>query len=133
MKNLIPNDSLFNITSHIFNIQNNRNEKISTFDCFYSPSTESLCIIIEDKNKYSDLSKQIVANLMDFASQANAKSLVLLLNKNNKEWVKIMQSMMMIGFQNDPKIKTAKLLEKDYKFLKMDIRNQSDVIEEVIF
>ena len=70
---------------------------------------------------------------MDFASQANAKSLVLLLNKNNKEWVKIMQSMMMIGFQNDPKIKTAKLLEKDYKFLKMDIRNQSDVIEEVIF
>lgn len=140
VKSLIPNDSLFNINSHIFNIQTNKKEKISTFDCFYSPSTESLCIVIEEKNKYSDLSKEIVVNLMEFSCKVNAKTLLLLLDKKNKDWgiyniklVKIMQSMMMIGFSNDPKFKTAKLSDKEYKLLRMDIKNKSEVIEEVIF
>ena len=47
--------------------------------------------------------------------------------------VKIMQSMMMIGFQNDPKLKTGKISEKEFKLLKMDFTTQSDAIEEVIF
>ena len=86
IKKLIPNNSLFNINSHIFNIQNNKKEKISTFDCFYSPSTESLSIIIEEKNKYSELSKEIVINLMEFAGKVNAKTLILLLDRKNKDY-----------------------------------------------
>jgi hypothetical protein len=41
--------------------------------------------------------------------------------------------MMMIGFTNDPKFKTAKVSDKEYKLLKMEIKSQSEVIEEVIF
>lgn len=44
-----------------------------------------------------------------------------------------MQSMMMVGFQNDTQFKTAKLIEKEYKMLKMELRTQSDAIEEVTF
>ena len=86
VKNLIPKDSLFNINSHIFNIQNNRKEKRSTFDCFYSPSTESLSVIIEEKNKYSELSKEIVINLIEFAEKVNAKTLLILMDRKNKDY-----------------------------------------------
>ena len=41
--------------------------------------------------------------------------------------------MMMIGFQNDAQFKTAKFYEKEFKLLKMDLRTQSDAIEEVTF
>ena len=140
MKTIMPKDSLFNINSHIFNFQNNTNQKICSFDCFYSASTDSMCIIIEENNKYSDLSKEIVFNLMEFSTKVNAKTLLLFLDKKNKDWgikiinlVKIMQSMMMIGFQNDPKLKTGKISEKEFKLLKMDFTTQSDAIEEVIF
>jgi len=68
---------------------------------------------------------------MDFATKASAKQLILLLDRKNKDYVKIMQSMMMVGFGNDAKNKTAKLENKEYKLMKMDCKSVE--IEEITF
>ena len=131
IKTSIDDNTLFKINSEVLNIQNNQHEIISSLDCFYSPTNEALCIIIEENVKLKELSKEIIANIMDFASKVSAKSLILLLDRKNKDYVKIMQSMMMVGFINDNKNKTAKLKEKEYKLLKLESKITD--FEEIAF
>lgn len=131
LKNSINDITIFKINSEVLNIQNNKNELISSLDCFYSPATEALCIIIEHNIRLKELSKEIITNLMDFASKISAKSLILLIDKKNLNYVKIIQSMMIIGFANDKKYKTAILMGKEYKLLRLDCIYEG--IEEVTF
>ena len=132
LKNSIHENTLFKINSEILNIQNNKQEIVSSLDCFYSSSTEALCLIIDENVKLKELCKEVISNLMDFAGKVNAKTIILLLdNKKNKDYVKIMQSMMMIGFQTDKKHKFANLMGKEYKLLKFDVSLSE--IEEIAF
>lgn len=68
------------------------------------------------------------------------KNLIMLLDRKNKDYgknlvnlVSILQGMLMIGFQNDPKIKIAKLQDKEYKVLKMNLKAQDAEIEDIAF
>jgi hypothetical protein len=131
LRNSTQDNTLFKINSEVFNIHSNKQELISSLDCFYSPSNEALCIIIEDQVKLKELSKQIISNLMEFSTKVSAKSLILLIDKKNKEYVKIMQSMMMIGFNNDSNNKSANISGKEYKVLKLD--TNTGEIEEIAF
>jgi len=130
-KSSISENTLFRINSQVLNIQNNKHEIISSIDCFYSPANEALCVIVDEKVKISSLSREIISNIMEFAAKAAAKSVILLLDKKNKEYIKIMQSMMMIGFMNDANYRTANLMEKEYKLLKLDVKHQE--LEEIAF
>ena len=69
VKGNLPENSLFNINSVMFNLANNKEEIKNKFSCFYNPSLEALCVLIEEKFKYADLSKEIVMNLTDFAQK----------------------------------------------------------------
>ena len=131
LKSSIIDNTLFKINSEVVNIENNKQEVISSLDCFYSPNNEALCIIIGEKVKIKDLSKEFMVNIIDFASKVSAKSLILLLDKKNKDYVKIMQSMMMVGFINDIKNKTANLMEIEYKVLKFECKITN--FEEIAF
>jgi len=73
IKSQIKENTLFNITSLIFNLENNREETLRKYNCFYNPSLEALCIMLEDSTKYSDLSKEIVMKLMEFAEKNEFK------------------------------------------------------------
>jgi len=130
-KSSISDNTMFKINSEVLNIQNNKQEVVSSLDCFYAPTNEALCIVIDDKLKINELSKEIIANVMEFANKVSAKSMILLLDRKNKDYVKIMQSMMMIGFANDNTHKTAKLMEKEYKVLKFEVKHTE--IEEISF
>ncbi len=89
--------------------------------------------MIDDGTKYSDLSKEIVMNLMDFTQKMQIKNIILLLERKNRDYVKILQGMMTIGFQNDSSLKITKVGGKDYKVLKMQIKLQPEEIEEIAF
>jgi hypothetical protein len=106
---------------------------VSKYNCFINPSLEALCIIVEDITKYSDLSKEIVINLMTFAQKMGIKNLILFLDRKNKDYVKILQGMMTVGFSNETSMKTCKLGEKDYKILKMTMNLVQEDIEEIPF
>jgi len=89
--------------------------------------------MIEDTMKYSDLSKEMVINLMEFAQKMSVKNLALLLDKKTRDYVKILQGMMTVGFENDTQQKVVKVLNKDYKLLKMSLPTVSEQIEEIAF
>ena len=133
LKSQIPENTIFNINSIIFNLENNKEEILNKYNCFYNPSLEALCIMIEDATKYSDLSKEIVMNLMDFAHKMAIKNLILMIDRKNKDYVKILQGMMTVGFTNDPNYKVTKIGSKDYKILKMTLKVVQDDIEEIAF
>lgn len=129
----MPENTLFNINSIIFNLENNQQEVLNKYNCFYNPSLEALCIMIEDVTKYSEISKDIIMNLIDFSQKMNIKNLVLLLDRKNKDYVKILQGMMTVGFQSDTVLKVSKIGNKEYKVLKMIVKTTSSEIEEIRF
>lgn len=133
LKQSLPENSLFNISSLVFNLENNKEEILSKYSCFYNPSQEALCILIEEGTKYSDLSKEIVMNIMEFAQKVAIKNLILLVSRKSKDYVKIIQSMMTVGFGNDENLKVTKIGGKDFKVLKMTIKNIPEEIEEIAF
>jgi hypothetical protein len=106
---------------------------VNRYNCFYNPNLEALCIIVEDATKYADLSKEIVLNLMTFAQKMSIKNIILLLDRKNRDYVKILQGMMTVGFSNDMNMKTCKLADKEYKVLKMTMKPVQDEIEEIPF
>ena len=89
--------------------------------------------MIEQGIKYSDLSKEIVMNMMDFTERMSIKNIVLLLDRRNKDYIKILQGMMTVGFTNEEKMKTVKISEKEYKVLKMTLKHLQDEIQEIAF
>jgi len=125
-------NSLFYINSFVYNIEKSKDELINNFKCFYSPSQEAVCIIIETEVKYANLSREIMMNLMEFARKVEAKNLLLMLDKKNTEYVKILQGVMTVGFTNDKKIKTSTINEKDYKLLKMEMKAETNIEEITI-
>ena len=133
VKQQLPENTLFNISSLIFNLENNKEEVLSKYNCFFNPALEALCIIIEEGTKYSDLSKEIVMNMMDFASKMSLKNIILLLDRKNRDYIKIMQGMMTVGFSNDNAMKMTKVSGRDYKVLKMTLKTTPEEIEEISF
>ena len=131
LKNELPKDSLFNISSLIFNIDSNKEEVLTKYSCFFQESTDSLCILIEEHSKYVDLSKETMINLIDFAQKLGINAIFLLLARKNPEYVKLLQGMMTIGFENDSSTKTTKIEGKVYKVLKMNLKQED--IEELDF
>lgn len=89
--------------------------------------------MVEKGLKYVDLSKEIVMNFIDFAQKMNIKNLIMLLDRKNKDYVKILQSMMTVGFTNDKALASVKIGEIDYKVLKMTVSSSQQEVEEIAF
>jgi len=88
--------------------------------------------MVENSFKYIDLSKEIVMNFIDFAKM-NVKHLIMLLDRKNKDYVKILQSMMTVGFTNDKSLATVKIADVNYKVLKMTVSSSQQDVEEIAF
>lgn len=133
LKNELPKNSVFNISSLVFNLESHKEEVLSNYTCFYQSATESLCILIEDTAKYVDFSKEIMMNLMDFAQKLGINAIFLLIARKNKEYVKLLQGMMTVGFVQEETMKTTKIEGKMYKVLKMNLKQVPDAIQEIDF
>ena len=129
----IYKNTLFNINSLIFNIESHQEEVLSKYDCYYNSNNNSFCIIIGENSKYSDFSKEIMMNLMDFSQKLSISSINLLICRKNKDYVKLLQGMLTVGFTNDEVTKTTQIDGKNYKILKMSLSKAQAEIEEVDF
>ena len=133
LKEKIPKNTIFNINSLVFNIESHQEEVLSKYDCYYNSNNNSFCIIIGDNAKYSDFSKEIMMNLMDFSQKLSISSINLLICRKNKDYVKLLQGMLTVGFTNDDVAKTTQIDGKNYKILKMSLSKAQAEIEEVDF
>ena len=133
LKEKIPKNTIFNINSLVFNIESHQEEVLSKYDCYYNSNNNSFYIIIGDNAKYSDFSKEIMMNLMDFSQKLSISSINLLICRKNKDYVKLLQGMLTVGFTNDEVTKTTQIDGKNYKILKMSLSKAQAEIEEVDF
>lgn len=72
-------------------------------------------------------------NMMDFAQKLGIIAIILLIARKNKDYVKLVQGMMTVGFEHDQQVKTTKIDGKMYKVLKLSFKNGSEEIQEVEF
>ena len=89
--------------------------------------------MVEKGLKYIDLSKEMIMSFIDFAQKMKINNLVMLLDRKNKDYVKILQSVMTVGFSNDKNLKSVKISDMEYKTLKMNINLNQPAIEEIAF
>jgi len=89
--------------------------------------------MVEKGLKYIDLSKEIVMNFIDFGQKMNIKNLIMLLDRKNKDYVKILQSLMTVGFAYEKALASVKIGDIEYKVLKMTVSSNQQEVEEIAF
>ena len=133
LKNKIPKSQIFEINSLIFNITKNKKEILTKYNCFYDEKSNSLSLIISEDLCFSDFTKEIMMNLFDFAQKVGIETIYFLVAKKNSQYIRIVQDLMVVGFEIDEKMKTVKIEGNVYKVLVLPIKEEYDEIEEVFF
>ena len=133
LKNQIPKSQIFEINSLIFNITKHKKEILTKYNCFYDEKSNSLSLIISEDLCFSDFTKEIMMNLFDFAQKVGIETIYFLVAKKNSQYIRIVQDLMVVGFEIDEKMKTVKIEGNVYKVLVLPIKEEYDEIEEVFF
>ena len=133
LKNQIPKNQIFHINSLIFNITKHKREILSKYECYYDESSNALSLLLSEEICYSDFTKEIMINLLEFTQKVGIDTIYFLVAKKNKQYLRIIQDLMIVGFEADENVKNTTIDGNVYKILKMPIKEESDEIEEVMF
>ena len=72
-------------------------------------------------------------NIFDFCQKVGIDTIYFLIAKKNAQYIRIVQDLMIVGFEIDEKTKTVKIEGNVYKVLSLPIKEEYDEIEEVFF
>ena len=98
------NMSLFNISKLVCN------NSYKEHQCFlYHANLETFCIIIDEEEKYENISNKSFINIFKYAQDLKIKTIFLFLNEKNKDIFKIKQTIMLMGFEKENTINSALL------------------------
>ena len=132
-KNQIPRNKIFEINSLMFNITKHKKEILTKYKCFFDEKSNSLTLILSKDICFSDFTKEIMINLFDFSQKVGIETIYFLVAKKNAQYIKIVQDLMIVGFEIDEKTKTVNIEGNVYKVLSLPIKEEYDEIEEVFF
>lgn len=133
LKEQIPKNQIFRINSLIFNITKHKREILSKYDCYYDESSNSLSLLLSEEICYSDFTKEIMINLLDFTQKVGIDVIYFLVAKKNQQYLRIIKDLMIVGFEVEENVKNTTIDGQVYKILKMPVNEESDEIEEVMF
>lgn len=128
-KSQIPRNKIFRINSLIFNLEKHQKELLSEYDCYYNEEANSLSIIFSEKINYADFTKEIMMNLLEFAQKVKIEQIYFLISRKNKQYARILQDLMIVGFETDENNKTAVIEGSVYKVLRMEVCDYDEEIE----
>ena len=132
-KTEIPKGKIFEINSLIFNITKHKEEILSKYECYYDEKSNSLSVIFTEKICFEDFTKEIMLNMFEFAKKIGIETIYFLVSKKNQQYIRIVQDLMIVGFEVDEKMKTINIEGNAYKVLYLSIKEDFDEIEEVTF
>ena len=72
-------------------------------------------------------------NFLEFAQKVGIETIYFLVAKKNSEYIKIVQDLMIVGFEIDENLKTVNIDGNVYKVLVLPVKDEFDEIEEVFF
>ena len=133
LKNHFPKSKIFEINSLIFNIAKHKKEILTKYKCSYDESSNSLSFILTEDICFSDFTKEIMLNIFEFCQKVGIETIYFLVAKKNAQYIKIVQDLMIVGFEVDENLKTVNIDGKVYKVLMLPVKEEYDEIEEVFF
>lgn len=131
LKSAIPKNKIFLINSLIFNITKHKKEILTKYQCFYDEASNSLNILLTQDLCFADLTKEIMINLLEMTRKVGIETIYFLVAKKNEQYLKIVQDLMIVGFEVDEKNKSINIEGNSYKVLKLSVKEQDDEIEEI--
>ena len=133
LKKQIPKSKIFEINSLIFNITKHKREILTKYKCSYDESSNSLSFILSEDICFSDFTKEIMMNIFDFCQKVGIDTIYFLIAKKNAQYIRIVQDLMIVGFEVDENIKTVNIDGNVYKVLMLPVKEEYDEIEDVFF
>ena len=128
----IPKNKIFEISSKFFNITKHKQEVLSKYECFYDEGSNTLTLILTEKNSFSEFSKEIMMNLFSFTQKVGIDTICFLLSKKNPQYPRILQDLMIVGFKPNPNKKEIPVGADVYKVMEI-ATNSDEEIEEFYF
>ena len=69
----------------------------------------------------------------EFCQKVGIETIYFLVAKKNAQYIRIVQDLMIVGFEVDENLKTVNIDGKVYKVLMLTVKEEYDEIEEVFF
>ncbi len=127
----LPKNKIFRINSLIFNEEKQTEEINNKYDCIYNDVNNVLYIIINEKYNYKNFTKDKLLNILEFSISLGINAISLLISKKNKQYLNILQDMMIVGFSLEDNTHKISIDEKEYKILKMNVKDICQEIKEI--
>ena len=103
----------------------------NVYDCIYNEKDNLLYLIITEKDNYNNFTKDKLINILEFSISLGIDKICLLVSKKNSQYLNIIQDMLIVGFKPEENLKKIKIDGKEYKILKMYIKDICQEIKEV--
>ena len=132
LKEKLPKNKIFRINSLFYNIQKQCKEVHDQYYCIYSEKNNYLYLIFNTKFNYSEFTKDWLINILDFSVSVGIDSICLLVAKNNKMYLNIIQDMLIVGFEPMENVPKITIDGNVYKTLKMPTKDIYQEIKEII-
>ena len=109
------------------------NNSSKEHQCFlYHANLGSFCIIIDEEEKFQNISKTTMLNFFNYAEELNVKFIFLLINQKNKDILKITQTAMIMGFEKENILNCTVLDDGNtYSIFKISLEKNKENIDEV--
>ena len=131
-KSHIPKSQVFEISSMFFNITKHKKEILSKYKCFFDETSNTLTLILNEQISFTEFTKEIMMNLFTFTQKVGIDYICFLLSKKNKQYGRIMQDLMIVGFKPNEKIKEINIEGNIYKVMEIPAYSDEE-IEEFFF
>ena len=131
-KSQIPKSKVFEISSMFFNITKHKKEILSKYECIFDEASNTLTLILNEQISFSEFTKEIMMNLFAFTQKVGIDYICFLLSKKNKQYGRIMQDLMIVGFKPNEKKKEINIEGNTYKVMEISV-NSDEEIEEFFF
>ena len=109
------------------------NNSSKEHQCFlYHANLGSFCIIIDEEEKFQNISKTTMLNFFNYAEELNIKFIFLFINQKNKDILKITQTAMIMGFEKESILNCTVLDDGNtYSIFKISFEKNKENIDEV--
>ena len=138
-KNQIPKNTIFKISSLIYNVETQERETNVVLDSWYNMENNnnildnSLIVLVKDDISPNHLTKEVMMTLFQFSQKVAIDRIFLLLSVTNANYILLLQQMMTCGFETFQELKSTTIDDVVYKILKVEIKDISGNIEEIEF
>lgn len=126
-------ESPFLITSRLYDGENQCYFDKTAYYALINREIEAFCVFISDTTQYSELTKEVLLNFIYFTIKSSKKSLCIMITRKNKDYVKLLQGLLAVGFKSSQSTPRYTFNGQDYRMMEMELTKKIDDVQEIDF